>query len=168
MKVYKASETEIDQRLALDKRKAKAAFCRGFESDSELPVGFCDLQDKIRDGLEAEFWGKFDDGKERPKVDNYGLPVFHAHFFFPAELISSERIIIELNREILDDKLLGVILAYLEKSAPQYCVIAAVCTGKGMEGINYAGRFVINLEEIAVEESLVEVWSKQVQFMTIE
>ena len=37
-----------------------------------------------------------------------------------------------------------------------------------MKGINYVGRFVLNLEEIAVEESLVEIWSRQVQFLTIE
>jgi hypothetical protein len=168
MKVYKASEDEIDQRLALDKRKTKAAFCRGFESESEIPFGFYDQQDKIRDGLEKEFFEKFDDGVDRSNLVPWKGYISHTFFYFPAELICSERIIIELSSEILDDKLLGVILAYLEKASPQYCVIAAVFSGRNLTGQNYIGRFVINLEEIAVEESLVEVWSKQVQFMTIE
>jgi hypothetical protein len=33
---------------------------------------------------------------------------------------------------------------------------------------DYIGRFVINLDEIAVEESLADTWSKQVKFMEIE
>ena len=169
MKIHRASEVDIDRRLTLDKRKTKEAFCRNFyESDTMIPIGFCELQDKIRDGLEAEFWAKFDDGKESPKVDNYGLATLHDCFFFPADPINSERIIIELNSEILNDALIGLILSYLEKAAPNYCIIVAVCTGKNMKGINYVGRFVLNLEEIAVEESLVEIWSRQVQFLTIE
>jgi hypothetical protein len=91
----------------------------------------------------------------------------HAHFYFPAELISSERIIIELSSEILSDKLLGLILNYLEKCESKYCVIAAVYSGK-IVGENWLGRFVINLEEIAVEESLAKTWSRKVQFLPIE
>jgi len=37
-----------------------------------------------------------------------------------------------------------------------------------IEGSKYVGRFVINLDEIAVEASLAEIWSKQVLFMAIE
>ena len=88
MKIHRASEVDIDRRLTLDKRKTKEAFCRNFyESDTMIPIGFCELQDKIRDGLEAEFWAKFDDGKESPKVDNYGLATLHDCFFFPAKLL---------------------------------------------------------------------------------
>jgi hypothetical protein len=168
MKVHRASEAEIDERLALDKRKSKAAFCRGFETESEIPFGFCDLQDKIRDGLEKEFFAKFDDGIDRSNLPSRKLVGSHSFFYFPAELIRSERIIIEMNAAILDDRLLGAILAYLEKSQSRYCVIAAVYSEKKMKGSNYLGRFVINLEEIAVEDSLVETWLKQVRFMEIE
>jgi hypothetical protein len=37
-----------------------------------------------------------------------------------------------------------------------------------MESDNYLGRFVVNLDEIAVEESLADTWSKQIKFMEIE
>jgi hypothetical protein len=168
MKVYAASEAEIDHRLMLDKRKAPAAFCKNFQSESEVPIGFYDLQDKIRDGLEGEFFAKFGDGKDRSRLEPWRLSGSHNCFFFPAELISSERIIIELNSEILNDKLIGVLLSSLERMPSAYCAIVAVFSGERMKGSNYRGRFVINREEIAVEESLVETWSKQVQFMEIE
>ena len=76
--------------------------------------------------------------------------------------------IIELNSEILNDRLIGLILSYLEKFSPRYCVIAAVFSGRDMKGKNYIGRFVVNLEQIAVEEPLAGLWSKQVQFLEIE
>jgi hypothetical protein len=168
MKVYRASEDEIDKRLALDKRKSKAAFCRGFESDSEIPSGFCDLQDKIRDGLEKEFFTQFDDGIDRSNLEPRKLRRSYTLFYFPAELIRSERIIIEISSDLLDDRLLGIILAHLERCQSRYCVIAAVYLGRKIVGANYLGRFVLNLEEIAVEDSLVETWSKQVRFLEIE
>jgi hypothetical protein len=111
---------------------------------------------------------KFGDTEVPAESENFGLPHLHENFFFPADPINSERIIIEINNKILNDMLLGIILSFLSKSAPQYCLIAAVCTGKNMKGTNYVGRFVISVEEIAVEESLAEIWSKQVQFLEIE
>jgi len=168
MKVYQAKTPDIDQRLLLDKRKSKIAFCRNFDSESDIPAGFYEQQDKIRDDLEKEFFAKFNDGKDRSELPTWKWSTSHELFYFTAELINSERIIIELSSEILNDRLLGVILSYLEKFSPQYCVIAAVCSGKNMLGKNYIGRFVINLQEIAVEESLVEIWSKQVRFLEIE
>ena len=168
MKVSRASETDIDRRLALDAGQAKEAFCRNFESDAEVPAGFYDLQDEIRKGLRKEFWEKYDDGKDRSKLKPWQLATSHELFFFPGDLINSERMIIELSSEILHDSLIGLILSYLEKFSPTYCVMVAVCSGRNMKGSNYIGRFVINLKEIAVEESLVEVWSQQVQFMEIE
>jgi len=167
MKIYRATEKQIDERLALDKRRDSSAFCRGFDTEAELPLGFCDLQDKIRDGLEAEFWVKFDDGKDRSNLRPYQLAGAQDFFFFPAELIMSERILIEMSHEILGDKLLGLIMAYLEKCPSRYCVILAVCRGE-IIGSNYVGRFVINQDEIAVKESLCETWSKQVKIMEIE
>jgi hypothetical protein len=170
MKVYGASEAEIDRRLALDKRKFEAAFCRGFNPKSEVEItpNFCDFQDKIRDGLEQEFFARVGDGIDRSKLDTWKLSGSHPFFYFPAELIPSERIIIELSSEILDDRLLAVILAYLERCQFPYCVIVAVFSGGKMTGKNYLGRFVVNLEEIAVEKSLVETWSKKVRFLEIE
>jgi hypothetical protein len=169
MKVYKISESELDRRLTLDKKTSKEAFCCNYyESDETLPVGFCELQDKIRDGLEAQVVAKFGDTETCAESDNFGLPILHENFFFSADAINSERIIIEINNKILNDVLLGIILSFLSKSAPQYCLIAAVYTGKNMEGTNYIGRCVINVEEIAVEESLAELWSKQVQLLEIE
>jgi hypothetical protein len=169
MKIYKISEAELDRRLMLDKKISKEAFCCNYyESDETLPVGFCELQDKIRDGLEAQVVAKFGDTEVPTESENFGLPHLHENFFFPADLINSERIIIEINNKILNDVLLGIILSFLSKPAPQYCLIAAVYTGRGMVGPNYVGRFVINVEEIAVEESLAEIWSKQVQFLEVE
>jgi hypothetical protein len=169
MKVYKATEADIDRRLKLDKRKTNEAFFRNFyESDSILPIGFYELQDKIRDGLEEEFAKEFDDGKDRSRLRPYQLATSYDFFSFPAEPVSSELILIEVSSEILSDRLIGVILSYLERSTSQYCVIATVYLGKEIIGSNYLGRFLVNLGEIAVEESLVEAWSRQVQFMGIE
>jgi hypothetical protein len=169
MKVYRVSEADLDRRLMLDKRKAKEGFCRNFyESDAMIPVGFCEQQDKVRDGLEAAFLEEFNCSKERTDSDNYGLATLHEYFYFSADSVNSERIIVEISSEILNDALIGLVLSYLSKSAPQYCVIAAVSTGKNMKGINYVGRIVVNLEEIAVEESLTEIWCRQVQFLAIE
>ncbi|HVM63177.1 MAG TPA: hypothetical protein VMV72_20120 [Verrucomicrobiae bacterium] len=166
MRIYKATEAEIDERLALDKRFSDAAFCVGFEVESEIPAGFCDLQDKIRDGLEREFIEKFDDREDRSKP--WELNGSHELFDFPADLIPSERIVVWLGSDILSDRLLGVVLGYLERCRSGYCVIAAVCSGREIVGRNYLGRFVLNLEEIAVEESLAPTWTKQVHLLPID
>lgn len=166
MKIYKSSEKEIDERLRLDKRKNSKAFCRYFDSEEELPAGFYDLQDKIRDGLEKVFWENFDDKADRSQLPSWRKPM-NKFFFFSAELLISERIIIELSIEILDDKLIGLIMSYLEKYASSYCVIGAVHSEE-IKGEKYIGRFVINLDEIAVEESLADIWARQVKFMEIE
>jgi hypothetical protein len=169
IKIYEISEAELDRRLILDKKISREAFCCNYyESDEAIPAGFCELQDKIRDGLEAQVVAQFGDTEAVAESDNFGLPIFHENFFFPADSINSERIIIELNCKILTDKLIGLILSYFEKLSSPYCVIVAVFSGKGMKGTNYIGRFVLNLEEIAVEESLAEIWSEQVQFLAIE
>lgn len=158
MKVYGASEKEIDKRLELDKRKDSSAFCRYFESEEVLPSGFYDLQNKIRDGLQETFCKKYDNGVSRNSWDN---------FYFPAELLMSERIIIEMTKEILDNKLVSLILAYLEVIPSRYCVIVAVY--KGMQrGSEYLGRFIINLDEIAVEASLWKTWSDQIKLFRDE
>jgi|HubBroStandDraft_1064217.scaffolds.fasta_scaffold478335_2 hypothetical protein len=79
----------------------------------------------------------------------------------------SERIVIELTDNIIGDKLLGVIMAYLEKCTARYCVIGVVYNEE-TKGNNYIGRFVINRDEIAVEESLAGLWSRQVKIMEID
>lgn len=79
-------------------------------------------------------------------------------------MFGSERLVFEMSQEILTGKMIGLVLAYLEKTSPSYCLTASVY--KNMEkGSDYLGRFVITLDEIAVEESLVETWSKQIKFM---
>lgn len=170
MKVYKASETEIDRRLALDKRRSNQAFCRGFipKHEAAISPNFCESQDKIRDGLEKKFWETFADGLDRSSLESWKVSGSHTFFYFPAELVPSERIIIDLVDNILGDQLLGVILAYLEKCEFPYCVIAAVYSDGKMVGKNYLGRFVINLDEIAVEESLVKTWIRKVRFLEID
>ncbi|HTV42388.1 MAG TPA: hypothetical protein VMF08_17605 [Candidatus Sulfotelmatobacter sp.] len=169
MKIYKISEAELDRRLILDKKISKDAFCYNYyESDETVPAGFCELQDKIRDSLEAQVVAQFGDSEAVVESDNFGLSILHENFLFPADPVNSERIILELNCKILTEKLIGLILSYLEKLSSHYCIIAAVFSGKGMKGTNYIGRFVINHEEIAVEDSLVEIWSKQVQFLAVE
>ena len=166
MRIYKASEKAIDDRLALDKRHDAKAFYRYFEPEEELPVGFHDLQDKIRDGLEKEFWTNFADGVDNSKLPSWRKPT-STFFFFPAELLNCEQVGIEMSKEILGDKLIGLIMSYLEKCPSKYSVVAAVYNGK-IEGDKYLGRFVINLDEIAVEESLADTWLRQVKFMEIE
>jgi hypothetical protein len=166
VKIYKASEREIDDRLALDKRRDTRAFHRCFEPEEELPVGFYDLQDKIRDGLEKEFWANFDDGVDHSRLPSWRKPT-NTFFFFSAELLNCEQVGIEMSREILGDKLIDLITSYLEKCPFNYSVVAAVYNGK-IEGDKYLGRFVINLDEIAVEESLADSWSKQVKLLKLE
>ena len=166
MRTYKASEMEIDERLRLDKRSDARAFCNYFNSEQELPAGFYDLQDKIRDGLEKEFFSNFDDGVDRSHLKPWQRGE-NKFFYFPAELLISERIIIEISHEILNDTLIGLILSYLGKCHACYCIIIAVYH-EIIKGSKYVGRFVIDLAEIAVEASLAEIWSKQVLFMAIE
>jgi hypothetical protein len=59
VKVYTASEDEMDERLNLDKRRNSRAFCVCFNTLDEAPAGFYDRQNELRDGLEKEFLGKF-------------------------------------------------------------------------------------------------------------
>ncbi len=167
MKVYTASENEIDERLELDKRQEGNAFCLCFNSLKEAPEGFYDSQDKIRDGLEKELWTKFDDGVDRTGVKPWQAEAMHQWFYFDSDMFGSERIMVEIVHTLLSDKLIGVILAYLEKSAATYCVIVSVYHDRIKSG-EYMGRMVINLKEVAVEESLVETWSKQIQFLEME
>ncbi len=166
MKIRKAVEKDIDERLALDKRRDPRGFSRCFESEEELPAGFHDLQDKIRDGLEREFWTNFDDGIDRSKLASWKMPM-NELFFFPAELGNCEQIRLEISDQILGDKLIGLLLSYLDKCPSHYCLVAAVY--KGMQkGSEYLGRFIVNFEETVVESSLCDVWRKQVRFMEIE
>ena len=167
MKVNKVTEAELDRKLAFDQMKAGNGFCCGYQDESEIPAGFYDLQDKIRDGLEKAFFSSFDDGKDRSCLASWKVSGSHKWFFFPAEPISAEEIIIELSTEIFGDKLIGLILAYLEKCKCKYCVVVAVYEGE-IKGRTYLGRFVINSEEIAVEDTLAEVWSKRVQLFDFE
>jgi hypothetical protein len=166
MKVHKISEREMDERLALDKRHDHKAFYRYFGTEEELPAEFHDLQDRIRDGLEKEFWINFEDGADHSKIPSWRQPS-NKFFFFPAELMNCELVKLEMSDEILGDKLLGIIMSYLEKCAPGYGINIAVYR-EVIEGSGYIGRFVTNLDEIAVEESLAESWSKRVKFMPIE
>lgn len=165
MKIYSVSEKEIDERLKLDKRHAFQAFCRNFNLEDELPFGFYDLQNQIRDGLENVFQKKFDDGIDKSHLKPWKKE--NIFFYFPAELIPSERVIIEISNEILQDKLVKIIINYLEKCPYRYCIIAAVYGGM-QKGSKYIGRFLINLDEIVVEESLAAVWSSQMKCMKIE
>lgn len=166
MKVYAASEEEIDTRLALDKRRDARAFHAFYLGDENPPAGFCDLQDKIRDGLEQEYWRNFDDDIDRSQIPSWITPS-HSQFFFSAEPLSCELIIVEMSHVILGDKLLGIIMAYLEKCPRRYSVNTAVYKGE-ITGSNYLGRFVINREEIAVETSLSDIWCQQIKFMELE
>jgi hypothetical protein len=113
--------------------------------------------------MQREFWLNFDNGVGQLRAN----PWESESFCFNTDMFGSERIVIELSNEILGDKLIGLILSYLEKCPSHYCVIAAVYRGM-QKGSEYLGRFILNLDEIAVEESLADVWSKQVQFMEIE
>lgn len=165
MIVYTASKQEMDERLNLDKRQNSRAFCLCFESLDEAPEGFYDQQDELRAGLEKEFWANFAEGKE-PVESDWETPT-NKWFYFDGDMHGSERIEIELADTIIGDKLLGVIMAYLGKGATGYCVVGVVYNEE-LKGNNYVGRFVLNRDEIAVEESLAELWSRQVKIMEIE
>ena len=163
MKIYSISEDEMDKRLEFDKRRNNQAFCICYNSLKEAPDGFYKLQDKVRDGLEKEFWLAFDNGVEHLR----DKPWNSEFFYFNSDMFGSERLVLEMSNDILGDKLIGLIMSYLEKYASSYCVTASVYRGM-QKGSEYLGRFVINLDEIAVEESLAEVWARQIQFLEIE
>jgi hypothetical protein len=165
VKVYAASESELDERLNLDKRQNERAFCLCFDSLDEAPPGFYKLQDEIRDGLEEDFMAQFKEGEEPPEF-SWASPT-NKWFYFDTDMHGSERIEIELTDNIIGDKLLGVIMAYLEKCVAHYCVIGVVYREE-LKGKNYMGRFVVTRDEIAIEESLMELWTNQVQYMEIE
>jgi hypothetical protein len=167
MKVHKVSTEELDRRLQLDKRHDRRAFCRVFKTLDEAPAGFYDLQNKIRDGLEKELWANFDDGVDRSNVKSWEPEAMHTWFHLDSDMFGSDRIEMEISHTILGDKLLGVIMSHLEKFQPAYCVVAEVYN-ELMRGSNYLGFFVITIDEISIDESLAELWSKQVRFMEIE
>ena len=152
MKIYKTGKEEIDARLSLNKLHDQRAFCHYFDSEESLPPDFYLAQDNIRDGLEAVLNSNYENGG----VWEWNL------FYISAELLLSERILIEMSSEILDDKLIGLILSYLEKNAASYCVIVSIYRGMH-KGSDYLGRLVMNVCEIAVETSLGETWNKQIK-----
>jgi hypothetical protein len=163
MKIHKITKKNLDERLELDKRQDNRGFRISFKTLEEAPEGFYDLQRKICDGLQKEFWLAFDNGAEHLRRN----PWDSTNFFFNSDMFGSERLVVEMSKEILNDKMIGLVLSYLEKNAPSYCLTASVY--ENMEkGSEYLGRFVINLDEIAVEESLADTWSKQIKFMLIE
>jgi hypothetical protein len=163
--VYTATEKEIDERMNLDKRQNSRAFYLCFKTLEEAPEGFYDRQNELRDGLEKEFWESYKEGKEEPRY-KWANPD-NKWFYFDGDMYGAERIDIELTDNIIDDKLLGIVMAYLEKNAPNYCVIGAVYKDE-MTGKNYMGRFIVTTDEIVVEGSLAELWAKQVRIMEIE
>jgi hypothetical protein len=166
LKTYKISENELDERLELDKRKNHRAFCICFKTLEEAPDGFYDLQRKISDGLEHLFRANFDDGVDRSHLKPWQMWQ-HNFFCFNGDMFGSERIVVEMSKEILADKMIGLVLAHLEKTAPSYCLTADVYESMERQS-QFLGRFVINLDEIAVEESLADIWSRHVKFMEIE
>jgi hypothetical protein len=160
MKIYTASEKEISQKFN------SQWFCKVFKTLEEAPEGFYDLQDKIRDGLEKEFWVSFPEGEDRSPRPSWQSPS-HNWFCFNTDMFGSEHITIEMTKEILEDKLIGIVLSYLEKCPSRYCVILDVYDNM-MKGSEYIGSVIMNLKEIAIEETVAEVWSKQIKFMEIE
>src|ERR1700744_3381814 len=159
MKVYTASEKEISEKFE------NQGFCKVFQTLESAPEGFYELQNEIGDGLEKEFWANFAEGYEAPRY-KWANPT-NKWFYFNGDMFGSEQIVVEMSKEILGDKLIGLILSYLEKNASSYCVTLSVY--ESMEGkSDYIGAFIINMDEIAIEESLADVWSKQIQFIEIE
>lgn len=167
MRVKAVDTAELDERLDLDKRCNTSAFCVTFHSLDEAPDGFYDLQSTIRDGLERRFAENFgNDGVDRSDLKAWELPRYR-WFCFNTDMCGAECIETEIVDEILGDKLVGIVLAYLEKEAPRYCMVAEVYRTE-LKGKNYIGRFVINLHEIAVEETLADIWSRNIQIMPLE
>lgn len=167
MNVHISSEKEMDERLQLDKRSDDSVFCRNFDSEDDLPPGFHDEQETIRDGLEKVLWDNFDDGINRSRFKPWQTSAAtHTQFFVMDEMCGSERLIVELSEEILGDKLIGLIWAYLEKCPAPYCIIGSVHRGRLGDGV-YLGRFVMNKNEIVVEESLSDAWARQVKYLEL-
>lgn len=165
MKVYIASGQEIDRRLNLDKRRHPEGLCNNL-ADEEISEAFYDLQDTIRDGLEKVFWEHFDDGISRSSYQPWETGAMHTLFSFESDMIGSELMIIQVNTEIMGDKLIGLILSYLDKHQ-NYCVAVGAYNG-ALKGSQYLGRFVISLDKIIVEDSLCALWTKRVHFWEIE
>lgn len=158
MKIHKIATKELDRRLELDRRKDAQGFRIIYESLDAAPKGFYDLQNKIRDGLQKQFWLHFDDGDKQLRRE----PWESKRFFFNTDMFGSERIVIEVGKEILGDSLIDLIVSYLDKNRTGYCVTASVYESMS-KGSNYLGRFVVTLTDIAVEESLAGIWSRRVK-----
>src|ERR1700682_4415450 len=105
MKVNRVNRDELQQRMQLDKRRDPRGFSCVFESLDEAPLGFYDLQDKIRDGLEKELWANFDDGIDRSGVKPWQSAAMHTWFHLNSDMFGSERIYMSLTPNILGDKL---------------------------------------------------------------
>ena len=157
MKVFRASENEFDTRLELDRRKVNAAFFVRYDSESEVPTGFYEQQHQFRDGLQLKFWAEFDNNSAYVSK----RPWESKSFFFNEDSFNFESIFVEIAVKILGDKLLHLVSSYLGESGSGYCLIVAVHTSMEREA-GYLGRFAMNSKEIMIEESLAEIWSKQV------
>lgn len=167
MKVYSITENEIEQRLQLDARVDSGAFCKSYNSSSEVPADFYYAQNELRNSLEEVFWQNFDDGIDRSGVRSWEREAMSTLFYFVSDLIGAEQIAIQISEKILSDKSIGVILSYLAKQSSDYAVILIVHEGS-LDEDNQIGCIVVNQYEIAIDERLTDLWREHVKWFDIE
>ncbi len=119
MKVLKFSENDLDERLDLDRRRDRRAFCICFETLEEAPKEFYDFQFETGEGLSQEFWKHFE-GENQQVPSKSWKSKMAENFCFNTDMFGSERLVFEINHTILGDKLLGLVLSYLEKNVPAF------------------------------------------------
>jgi len=143
-------------RLELDKRQDRRAFCVCFKTLEEAPKEFYELQDKIRNGLQREFCWTLT-MEQSICVGSRGIQINsfqYRYVWFGALVVWYE------SRRFLRDKLIGLIMSYLEKfPSPLLCGWNSF--GNMERGSELLADLSSILMKLPLKNRLLILWSKQ-------
>ena len=139
----------------MDQYGESGRFCRIYERD-EIPENF------VEKHYEAN--GLLEDILMLRHGEKY---VYINHDMNPAH-----QLLIEITSSILDEALLHTLFQFLNAHAKEYCVYVSVYdfiefpdVGAGKR---YVGRVMLNLREIAVEETLKKLWERKIGLIELK
>lgn len=113
----------------------------------------------IGEAEEKEFF-ETQDNLQR-KLEKTLTSIYGSNVFVSDRLWSNESLKIEMAQQILSSRLIEAILSFLKEEAPTYCIVSAVYRDLEVIGSPYLGRILISEREIAVEESLKEIFKEK-------
>jgi hypothetical protein len=108
---------------------------------------------------EKEFYALQD--SLRVKLEKMLTSSFGANIFVSDRLWPNESFKVDMSQQILSPQLIAADLSFLQSEAPSHCIVSAVYRDLEVIGSSYFGRILISEREIAVEESLKNIFKKQ-------